>query len=62
MKLILKKRWTNVFGRVYPIGQILQCDKDLSSQLISDGYADEYTGPYPPNGKVKTDLFNPKKK
>lgn len=60
-RVILKKKWTNTLGRTYPVGQIIQCDKELHSILIEDEIADDYSGDYPPKKKVKTDFFKPKK-
>lgn len=60
MKLILLKSWRNKFGKVYPVGQILQCDKELSRELITGKVAEQYSGKYPPEGKVKTNFFKPK--
>lgn len=59
-KIILKKKWTNRLGRVYPIGSIIQGDKELAKKLIESKTGDKYEGEYPPRGKVKTDLFKPK--
>lgn len=59
-RVILIKSWTNILGRIYPVGQIIQCDKDLHSILIEDGLAEDYTGDYPPKEKIKTDFFKPK--
>jgi hypothetical protein len=60
IKVILNKSWTNKFGKKYPIGTIIPCDKDLSARLINEGYGEKYEGKYPPKAKVKTDFFNKK--
>lgn len=54
------KSWTNVFGRKYPIGTVLQCDKQLHEELIDMGWAEDFDGLYPPKTKKKTDFFKPK--
>lgn len=59
-KVILKKSWTNFQCRKYGIGSIMQFDRELTKKLIDLGIAEIYTGEYPPNGKVKTELFKPK--
>jgi len=61
-KVVLSKSWVNRFGRKYPIGQIILCDKDLEWELKMGGYAEGYEGEYPPKKKVKTNLFKPKEK
>jgi hypothetical protein len=58
-KVILIKSWTNVFGRKYPIGQTIQCDRELEEVLIRDGYAKDFEGKIS-KVKVKTDFFKPK--
>jgi hypothetical protein len=57
-KIILKRSWTNKFGRKYPINQILTVDGDLGSSLIKEGVAEKYEGEYPPRSKKKMDLSN----
>ena len=59
-RIQLVKSWTNVFGRKYPVGQILQGTKEFVNELISSGTAKEYKGVYPPRTKVKSDFFKPK--
>lgn len=63
MKVILKKSWTNKFGRKYPIGQFMRVDKELGQYLKENGYAEdtEIKGTKPAQ-KVKTDFFKPKLK
>lgn len=51
----LMKKWTNVFGREYPIGTVLQTDAELGSELIRLKYGVEYHGKYPPD-KAKINL------
>jgi hypothetical protein len=58
MKVILTKSWTNAFGRKYPIGQKILCDKELGEFLIKKKYGKEYEGSA--SDKVKTDFFKPK--
>lgn len=60
-RVILKKKWTNNLGRTYPIGSIIQGDKELATKLIESKTGEAYDGDYPPREKVKTDLFKPKK-
>lgn len=38
MTVILEKSWTNKFGRKYPIGQKIQCDRQLGTYLVENGY------------------------
>ena len=56
----LIRSWIHPLGRKYPVGQIIQCDRELHDKLHEDGYAKDYTGKYPPVGKSKTDFFKPK--
>lgn len=58
MRVILKKSWTNFFNRKYPVGTILQVGKELQKELKEKGYAEDYKGSYPPNGKIKIELAN----
>lgn len=58
MTVILQKSWTNVFGRKYPVGQKIMCDKNLRAFLVNNGYAKDYDGNR--RIKVKTDFFKPK--
>lgn len=55
-KVILGKSWTNRFGRKYPIGQMILCDKELEAEL--KGYAKDFDTKV--SKKVKTDFFKPK--
>lgn len=57
-KVILGKSWTNRFGRKYPIGQEILCDKELESELKDRGYAKDFEMKV--SKKVKTDFFKPK--
>lgn len=57
-RILLLKSWTNKFGRKYPVGQIIQCDKTLRDELVNKGIAQDYNGKYPPVEKIKTDFFN----
>lgn len=58
MKVILTKSWTNAFGRKYPIGQKILCDKVLGEFLLKKKLAKEHEGET--SDKVKTDFFKPK--
>jgi hypothetical protein len=60
IKVILKRSWTNKFGKKYPVGTVLPCDNVLSAELINKQFGDLYTGKYPPEGKAKTDFFKQK--
>lgn len=60
MTVILKKSWTSKLGRKYPIGQKIQCDKELGTFLINKGYADDFEGKVLSKQKVKTELFKNK--
>ena len=61
MILTLIKSWTNVFGRKYPIGQLMRTDKVLGQFLLYNKIAKEYEGKEKrPPQKVKTDFFKPK--
>jgi len=59
MKVVLLKSWTNKFGRRYPIGQQILCDKELGQELIETGMAREFGVE---TSKMKTDFFKPKLK
>lgn len=62
-RVTLTKSWTNKFGRVYPIGQIITATKELCQELVSSGNAITYGGPIPPvEQKRETDFFKPKNK
>jgi hypothetical protein len=57
----LKKKWSNMFGRSYPIGTVLQTDDYLGSELIRLKYADKYDGRYPPEKqKINLEQLNNK--
>lgn len=58
-RLELKKSWTNPQGVKYFVGTIIQVDRSLGRKLLADGTANVYSGPYPPIGKVRTELFKP---
>lgn len=62
MTVILKKSWTHKLGRKYPIGQKIQCDKELGTYLIENGYADDFEGKVLSKKKVKTNFFKNKDK
>jgi hypothetical protein len=57
----LKKSWTNEFGRVYPVGTVLQMTPNKASELIRKKIAEKYSGEYPPKGKRKINLSQLKK-
>lgn len=61
MRVRLHKSLTTTF-RKYPIGTILNLAKSSAERLISEGGAEQYSGPYPPDKKKKmrTNLFRPK--
>lgn len=59
-RVILTKSWTNILGRTYAIGSIIQCDPELEEKLISHEYGEKYEGEYPPQKKVKLEFFKPK--
>ena len=61
MTLILLKSWTNVFGKKYPVGQLMMVDKILGQFLLDKKIAKEYdeeVSKY--HKKVNTDFFKPK--
>jgi len=60
-RVVLIASWTNIRGKKYPVGQIIQGDKELTEELINSGKAKRYEGRYPPREKVKSDFFKPKK-
>lgn len=62
MKVILIRSWTNVFGRKYPMGQLMNVDKTLGERLIKQCYAKEYDFKKGQIVKYKTDFFKPKEK
>jgi hypothetical protein len=61
IRVELKKKWINDFGKVYAVGTILSLSDSLANKLISAGTGKIYNGKYPPKKKVKTDFFNPNK-
>jgi hypothetical protein len=61
MKVRLLKKWGNKL-KTWPRGQVLEVSHNKANELIRDNIAHEYTGEYPPKGKVKTDFFKPKNK
>lgn len=58
--VVLKKSWTNKFGRKYPVGQKIPCDKQLEAELINNGYAEGFEGKVLSKKKVKTNFFKNK--
>jgi hypothetical protein len=56
VRILLKKSWTNIQGRVYPVGTILQLIPTKASELIADKIGEKYDGDYPPKNKIKMDL------
>lgn len=56
MKILLERSWTNVFGRKYPIGQTIPCDRQLGNFLIDNGYGKEINGKAPLKTKSKTKM------
>ena len=60
MIVVLKKSWTNKFGRKYPIGQKISCDRQLGGFLIDNGYGDDFEGKVLSKKKVKTKFFKNK--
>lgn len=55
-RIRLKKKWSNQFGRAYPVGTVLQTDPYLGSELIRLKYGDKYEDKYPPSEKQKINL------
>lgn len=55
MRVRILKKW-----RTYNIGRVIEIFDSVAKQLISDGFAEKYTGEYPPRSKMKTDFFKPK--
>lgn len=56
VRVILTRKWKNMFGREYPVGTILQVTPQLGSDLIRLKTANKYTGDYPPKTKQKIEL------
>lgn len=44
MIVILERSWTNKFGRKYPIGQKIPCDRQLGTYLVENGYGNDIDG------------------
>lgn len=62
-RVMLLKSWANrSSGKRYPVGTVLQVDSELGSELIRDGIAEKYSGPYPPEQKTKMELSKLKTK
>ncbi len=59
-RLVLKKSWINPSGRKLFVGQIINVDRSLGRKLLEDGIGAEYTGSYPPEGKIRSEFFKPK--
>jgi len=55
-RIILTKKWANMFGKEYPVGTILQTDDVLASELLHLKVGEVYFGEYPPREKMKVDL------
>ena len=56
MKVRLLRSW-----RTWPIGRVMEIFDVKAKQLIQEGFAERYDGEYPPQTKMKTELFKPKK-
>lgn len=56
MRIRLLRKW-----RQWPIGRVLEVFDSEAKILIHTGQAERYTGEYPPQQKMKTDFFKPKK-
>lgn len=59
MRIRLLKRWSND-PFIFPMGKIMEVTRETARMKIADGSAEEYTGVYPPNEKMKTEFFKPK--
>lgn len=46
--------------KAWPIGQVIQVDNILASELLADKIAEIYNDEYPPKTKMKTDFFKTK--
>lgn len=57
MKVRLLKKW-----RYWPIGRVIEIFDTTAKEMIYDGTAEKYDGEYPPQKKMKTELFKPKNK
>lgn len=56
-RVLLQKSWINDFGKKYSVGTILSLTDTLADKLISKGIGTNYSGKYPPKGKIKTNFF-----
>lgn len=56
MKVRLIRKW-----RDWPMGQVMEVFDTTAKEIIRDGFAEKYTGEYPPAKKMKTEFFKPKK-
>jgi hypothetical protein len=56
MKIRLLKKW-----RQWSVGTTLEVFDGTAKKIITEGIAYKYTGEYPPQQKMKTNLFNPMK-
>lgn len=54
----LLKSHTNERGRKFPIGKVLNYLRDHATDLVNNGTAEFYHGPFPPV-KKKIDFFKP---
>lgn len=59
MRVRLLRSWTNTLGIKYPVGKLIDTDRTLGRQLISERYAVE-DNPKNPRKKIKSDFFKPK--
>lgn len=48
--------------KAWPIGQVIQVDSNLASELLADKIAELYSDEYPPKAKQKTEFFKTKTK
>ncbi len=55
MRIILKKSLV-VLGRKRSVGTVMVVTNERGVDLLSSGFAEGYTGEFPPKGKVKWDL------
>lgn len=53
MIVILERSWTNKFGRKYPIGQKIACDRQLGTYLVENGYGKDTDGKVLSRMKIK---------
>lgn len=59
MWIRLKKAYTMNTGKRLPIGKVFNVMKKEGEDLVNNGTAEKYTGPFPPE-KLKTEFFKPK--